>query len=235
MTIIREERIGNQRLILGDCLQVMPLLGKVDAVVTDPPYGINFDYSRSRVSRSDALAFAAGTTAETMQRGWSNIHGDDQPFDPRPFLDFKHVILWGGQNFAHLPPSRGWLIWDKRRDTAPDNFGDAEMAWTNLDMVVRMHRQLWRGIVREGEENVSRGPKLHPAQKPVALMEWCLSFIPPSASVLDPYMGCGTTIVACQRLGRHGVGIEIDPAHFETACRRVDEASRQPNLLGGAA
>jgi site-specific DNA-methyltransferase (adenine-specific) len=103
------------------------------------------------------------------------------------------------------------------------------LAWTNIDGVIRVHRQVWRGIVREGEENVVNEDKCHPAQKPVALMRWCVSMT--TGTVLDPYMGSGTTGVACARAGRQFVGIEIDPTHFETACRRIEAAYRQPDLF----
>ena len=229
--ILREERIGDQRLILGDCHEVMPSLDRMDAVVSDPPYGIDFDFSRERNSRKSGLSFGKGRSGDDIHRGWSRIAGDDRAFDPLPFLHHEFVILWGGNNYAGLPPSRGWLVWDKRRDTTPDNHGDAELAWTNIDMVVRVHRQVWRGIVREGVENVTHGPKHHPTQKPLALMEWCLGFIPEGKTILDPFMGSGTTLVACQRMGRKGVGIELDPVYFDSACKRVDEVSRQGDLF----
>jgi len=202
--IIREERIGNQRLILGDCLAVMPTLGRFDAVVTDPPYGIG-------ITKSNRLA---------TSRGLGGKSWDAEPADVSQMVARDvPTIIWGG-NYFNLPPTRAPLVWDK--NNAGRDFADFEMAWTNLDMVAR--RYVFRPMNMDGG-------KLHPTQKPVAIMEWCLGFLPDAKTILDPFMGSGTTLIACQRMGRHGTGIELDPDYFEIACRRVDEAARQPDLL----
>lgn len=202
MNIRKEERIGNQRLILGDCLEVMPHLVKVDAVVTDPPYGIG-------ITKSNRLAVSRGLGGKT----W-----DDTPADLSALPDVPSII-WGG-NYFDLPPTRAPLVWDK--NNADRDFADFEMAWTNLDMVAR--RIVFRPMNMDGG-------KVHPTQKPIRVMEWCLGFLPDADTILDPFMGSGTTLVACQKLGRHGIGIEIDPEYFEIACKRVDEATRQPDLF----
>jgi DNA modification methylase len=200
--IQREERIGGQRLILGDCLSVMPLLGKVDAVVTDPPYGIG-------ITSSNRLA---------VSRGLGGKSWDERPADLSALPNVPSII-WGG-NYFERPPTRAPLVWDK--NNADRDFADFEMAWTNLDMVAR------RIVLRPMNMD---GGKVHPTQKPIRVMEWCLGFLPDARTILDPFMGSGTTLVACQRLGRQGIGIEIDPDYFDIACKRVDEASRQPDLL----
>jgi len=224
----RIEHIGDATLILGGCIEVLPTLGKVDAVVTDPPYGINFRWcNASRGGRARGLSW--GATPNNRQPEWQNMHGDEKPFDPTPFLQFHQIILWGGNNYEGLPAARCWLVWDKRRNTTSDHHGDAELAWTNLDSVIRVHRQIWRGVVREGEENVANGAKQHPTQKPVALMRWCVEMT--EGIVLDPFMGSGTTGVACAKMGRKFIGIEIDPRYFDIACRRIEEAYRQKDLF----
>lgn len=212
---------GGIALYHGDARDVLAAHAeRIDAIVTDPPYGVDFAYERKR-SRRSGLVFAAGKEKLDRDRGWKRIIGDDQPFDPAHLLQFPEVILWGGNNFAsRLPDTRGWLIWNKLAGKKPSNFGDCEMAWTNKDMPTRIHTQLWRGLVRAGEENVTNGPKLHPAQKPVALMAWCLGFIK-GRTICDPYMGCGSTGVACVRAGRPFIGIELDPDYFETAVVRL--------------
>ena len=214
------EVIGDCTLYCGDCLRIAPLLAGVDAVVADPPYGIGVKTdSRDRSRRP-----LKGTS--TTARAFPPIIGDDRPFDPTPWLSYPSVVLWGGNHYADaLPPSAKWLVWDKRRETTPDDNADCEMAWTNLRGVARIYRHLWRGICREGEENIAKGgAKLHPAQKPVALMAFCVRQLPASARViLDPYMGSGSTGVACLRLGFRFVGIEIDPHYFGVACRRLKE------------
>ena len=214
MTILREERIGNQRLLLGDCLSVMPTLGRFDAVVTDPPYGIGAD---------EAAAKNKG------KWGWKD-YGESQWDRARPSPDVfaailglsKDQIIWGGNYFADLlPPTMRWLSWDKgQRDFS---LADFELAWTSQQKAARAFNYARAKALGDG--------KRHPTQKPVALMEWCLGFMPDARTILDPFMGSGTTLVACQRMGRHGTGIEIDPDYFAIACKRVDEAARQPDLL----
>lgn len=129
------------------------------------------------------------------------------------------TIICGG-NYFPLPPCRGPLVWDK--NNAGRDFADFEMAWTNLDMVAR--RMVLRPMNMDGG-------KQHPTQKPIAVMEWCLGFVPEAHTILDPFAGSGSTLVACQRLGRAGTGVEIDPDYFAIACKRVDEATRQPDLF----
>jgi DNA modification methylase len=203
--IIREEIIGGQRLILGDCLKVMPLLGRFDAVVTDPPYGVNVGNMRMGAGRK-ASAFSAFE--------WDNSAPDISALTEFP------AIIWGG-NYFGLPASERWLSWDKMQAFSGADF---ELAWTNLkgpSKVFRMSRI----------EAYGRIDKQHPTQKPIALMEWCLGFLPKAQTILDPFMGSGTTLVACQRLGRNGTGIELDPEYFDIACKRVDEATRQVDLF----
>lgn len=214
MAILKEERIGNQRLILGDCLQVMSMLGRFDAVVTDPPYGI--DYGR-----------AGGFSATHGWGQWrENVAWDAERPTREAFKAIlacsKEQIIWGGNYFADLlPPTMRWLSWDKgQRDFS---LADFELAWTSQQKAARAFEYARGKAVKDG--------KVHPTQKPVALMEWCLGFLPDAKTVLDPYAGSGTTLVACQRLGRSGTGIERDPDYFEAMCRRVDEAARQPDLL----
>ena len=219
MTIIREERIGNQRLILGDCLQVMPTLGRFDAVVTDPPYGIGFSHGGG-----------GGKLARSTKLDHMPIIGDEKPFDPAPLLALGiPAVLWGGNHFAdRLPASQSWLTWDKRCADYSNDQADCEMAWTNLGFPARMFRHVWNGMLRGSE---SKTPRVHPTQKPVALMEWCLGFLPDAKTILDPFMGSGTTLVACQRMGRHGTGIELDEEYWRIACERVHQAWKQPDLF----
>lgn len=225
---VRVEHIGNATIYCGDCRDILPVLGCADAIITDPPYGIGYDWSKRRKSRNNSLSWG---NCRDPERIWqeSTIVGDDARFDPSLWLKFPQAILWGADNYEGLPSGTKWLVWDKRRDSTPDDFGDAELAWTSLRGVIRIHRQVWRGIVREGEENVANSPKYHPAQKPVALMSWCVDMT--KGTVCDPYMGSGTTGVASARLGRPFIGVEIHEPYFEAACRRIEEAMRQTSLL----
>ena len=128
--------------------------------------------------------------------------------------------MWGGQYF-NLPPSGSWLIWDKvvREFTS----GHAELAWTNLGLPVRAFNSATCLLANEG--------KLHPTQKPLKLMRWCLAFIPDAQTILDPFMGSGTTGVAAVQMGRKFIGIERDPGYFDIACRRIEQAQRQGDMF----
>lgn len=203
MTILRDERIGGQRLLLGDCLDVMPLLGRFDAVVTDPPYGIGISSDTVRHMHK--------------KKDWDSLPVGHQHIEAM-ISKSEHQIIWGG-NYFNLPPSRGFLIWDKKQ---PENFSLAmcEFAWWSRDHNAKLFSKSVLGY-----------DKRHPTQKPVELMEWCLKWEGNATTILDPFLGSGTTLVACQRLGRAGTGIEIDPDYFEIACKRVDEATRQPDLF----
>jgi DNA modification methylase len=217
--IQREERIGGQRLILGDCLEVMPLLGKVDALVTDPPYGIG-----RAAGMGGGGVRLAGDARRYAASAWDDGRPQREAFDAMLAAGLMHIV-WGGNYFADiLPPSGKWLFWDKCQ-TMP-SYSDGELAWTSLsgDSVKQF---TYNGSGMQAKEK----SRVHPTQKPVALMEWCLGFLPDARTILDPFMGSGTTLVACQRLGRQGIGIEIDPEYFAIACKRVDEASRQPDLF----
>jgi site-specific DNA-methyltransferase (adenine-specific)/modification methylase len=201
-------------LYLADCLEVLPALGRVDALITDPPYGIRHIKGSSGRGKHN-------------RRNSVPVIGDDVLFDPAPWLGFTDVILWGADHFAQRLPRGRWLIWDKLDGVESfDSFSDFEVAWFNKVGASRMYRHLWKGICQASGKDEGRH---HPTQKPIALMEWCIRFT--SGIVLDPFMGSGTTGVACTRLGRRFIGIEIEPSYFEIACRRIDKALRQPDLF----
>jgi site-specific DNA-methyltransferase (adenine-specific)/modification methylase len=222
----RDDRVSVE-LICGDALELAArLAGRKDvAIVSDPPYGI----ARHRLGGDCKSTVPLSRGRAPRPKPWAPIVGDDRPFDPVPWLAFPWVILWGANYYAHrLPPSRCWLVWDKREGTTPDNGADVELAWCSVDGVARCHRQLWRGLVMRGEENGK--PRLHSAQKPVALMRWCIERLKlkPGTVVVDPYMGSGTTGVAAVQLGLPFIGCEIDPTHFATARRRIAAATPVP-------
>ena len=207
MSAIRKEVIiGDCRLLLGDCLEILPTLGKVDAVVTDPPYGIGMD--GGKIGK-----------AVYEQKDW-----DSKPIDARWIVDLRvPSIVWGG-NYFEVPPSARWLVWDKQNDVT--TFADCELAWTNIDGAVRVFRWLWSGPYQKQREQ-----RFHPTQKPVELMKWCLGFVPAGGTILDPYTGSGTTGVACVKLGRKFIGIEIDEGYFNIACERIRKAYAQPDMF----
>lgn len=207
---------GSVRLFLGDCIEVLPTLeeGSVDAVVTDPPYGIGYEHRRV-------------TSGKWVTKHHNTpIIGDDSPFDPGPWLKFREVVPWGAPHFSKRLPDGGWLVWDKRRGIEDVQFSmsDGEAAWTNTTPSLRIFRHLWFGLARDSEI----GEHYHPTQKPIALMEWCLSYVKGS-QICDPFMGSGTTGVACVRTGRRFIGIEKEKKYFDIAVKRItDELNRAP-------
>jgi site-specific DNA-methyltransferase (adenine-specific) len=199
-------------LYLGDCREIVPTLGKVDAVVTDPPYGINWV---PRINHREVL--------------WV----DDKAFDPRPFLIGTEHLFFGGNYFSHLlPPSEAWFLWLKR-PVAHDfdratSYAPCEMAWSDFKGKQRVRSHVWDGGMRAG--NAGNRTFCHPSQKPIEVMEWCISNSV-GETVLDPFMGSGTTGIAAVNLGRKFIGIELEPEYFEIACKRITEALTRPSMF----
>ena len=204
MTYKRKEIIGNCTLYLGDNKEVMQDidLSVVGACVTDPPYGIGI--AKNPVRQKHII------------KDWDN---------QRPNLDFIlnlniPTIIWGG-NYFNLPPSRSFFIWDKKQ---PYNFSLAmcEYAWFSIDGNAKIYRF-----------SVTNYHKEHPTQKPIQLMKWCIEQLPKdcTGAILDPFMGSGTTGVACAKMGRSFIGIELDEDYFNIACRRVEDAYKQGDLF----
>ena len=207
--MFEEVTIGECRLILGDCREVLPLLPRFDLVLTDPPYGIAFAAQPTKWQRRD------GKVAED----WDNMPAPDWLMG---LMREKAgtLIVWGG-NYYSLPPTRGWLAW--RKPDAPPSMADLELAWTSLDMNSKV---LDQSISATNAERVG-----HPTQKPLRVMAWSLSFAPDAQTVCDPFMGSGTTGVACAQAGKSFVGVERDRKYFEMACERISRAQAQGQLL----
>ena len=198
----------NYTLYLGDCLDILPGLeaGCVDAVITDPPYGI------SRVWKGgNSHGWGAARIATPHRNGWDQNPPSRQMLDTIRMMG-NVVIIWGG-NYFDLPKSRGWLIWVKPERNF--SLSEAELAWTNIDMPMRVF-----------EHRRSDFGRIHPTQKPLKLMEWCIEkFAKSETVILDPFMGSGTTGVAAMRTGRRFIGIELDPDYFRIAEQRIKNAA----------
>lgn len=208
----------------GDCAAILPYLDAVDLLCADPPYGIGEARKRSRRRNGEVNRSGLGTVAR--DRDYGDAAWDDVPPSPELIASLRakarHQIIFGGNYFA-LPPSRCWLVWDKENS---GDFADAELAWTNFDAAVRLKRHRWNGMIRKDHEE-----RYHPTQKPLAVMSWALSLCPESpTTILDPFMGSGTTLVAAKNLGRRAIGIELDERYCEIAARRL----AQQTLFGGA-
>ena len=207
----RVETIGDATLYLGDCRDILPTLPKVDLVLTDPPYGINVG----------SMGMGKGKKITEFQPfGW------DAKSPPEWLLILllekgDRSIIWGG-NYFNLPPSGCWLAWDKIQEFSGADF---ELAYTNLNRPSKSFRlsrvQAYGSVER-----------LHPTQKPISLFEWCINLAPKTTStVADPFMGSGTTGVACANLGKTFIGIEREPKYFDIACQRIENAYRQSRLF----
>lgn len=206
---MRVETIGNATLWLGDCREILPTLPKVDACITDPPYGIG----------AGRMSLGKWRTAAMEKGDWDSIAPDLDPV-----LDLSvPTIVWGG-NYFPLPPSRAYLVWNKGAGFKGRDFAECEQAWVSWDMNARV-------FDFDPLAHKSYHGKQHPTQKPVELMEWCLSFLPEAQTILDPFMGSGTTGVACMNLGRKFIGIEIEPRYFDIACERIENAQRQARMF----
>ena len=182
--------------------------GKFDLLLTDAPYGISEARGKNKSRTKLALAKDYGVS----------------DWDDRPPSDFDLIwlrdlatwqIMWGG-NYFMLPPSRCWLVWDKENS---GDFADCELAWTNLDKAVRIFRYLWNGMIKEQPEY-----RMHPTQKPLALMKWCITQAPTDVkSIVDPFCGSGTTLVAAKALGLSAVGVEREEKYCESAAIRLQQ------------
>lgn len=212
----RIEVIGNATMYLGDCREILPTLPKVDAVITDPPYGIGASagtgkYGRLKIQASGDL-------------GWDS----DAPSDDLLTLVVNggwRTVMFGG-NYFPLPPTRNYLIWDKGAGFNGRDFAECEMAWCSWDGNARV--LTYDPLARR---DYSGGNKEHPTQKPVAVMEWAISHAGVPSTILDPFMGSGTTGVACMNFGRKFIGIEMEPKYFDIAFRRIEDAQRQWRLI----
>lgn len=218
--MVKWVEIGDCKLALGDCRDILPTLGPVGkakanpCLLTDPPYGI--DYGRSG-------GFSAA-------HGWGQWRGNVSWDQERPARDIfdamlactDEQIIWGGNYFTDfLPPSMQWLVWDKGQREF--SLADCEFAWSSQQKAARIFSYSRPHALRDGRE--------HPTQKPIELMKWCLGFLPAKATILDPFMGSGTTGVACALTDRSFIGIEREPSYFDIACRRIEEAYKQPRLF----
>lgn len=207
---IKKVIVGDATLYCGDCMDIMPTLGEVDAVVTDPPYGIGMD---------------GGNVGYKGENNFKKKSWDKKAPSLESILYLKKPTIIFGGNYFNLPPSRFWLLWDKGAGFKGRTYAEAEMAWCSFDGNTRIFtydplaKRDYRG-------------KYHPTMKPVSVMKWCISHLPKNTeTIVDPFMGSGTTGVACLQMGRKFVGIEKDPEYFEIACQRIQREHDQLKLF----
>jgi DNA modification methylase len=207
---MRKVEIESATLYLGDCRDILPTLPRVDAVVTDPPYGIGEHGGKHRKSRNRK----SHRILENL--GWDHERPAKEVFDAM-FQMSDEQVIWGANYFCdYLPPRMGWLYWDKLMG---GDFSDGELAFTSRNAALKAFRHYNK-----------MGGREHPTEKPVQLMKWCLTFVA-GLSILDPFMGSGSTGVACADLGRRFTGIELQPKYFDIACERIERAYSQQRLF----
>lgn len=198
---------GGITIYHGDCREILPSIS-ADVLVTDPPYGI---------------AYRTPPSPRRPKSNWTLV-GDGEPFDPRHLTSWPRAVIFGANHFAHLlPPSAGWIIWDKRYGMPSNDQSDAELAWTTCLTSVRVIRCLWNG---GGSLLAENGPAraIHPTQKPIKLMRAVLGMVTGDGDVVvDPYCGTGTTLRAAKDLGRRAIGIEIEERYCDIAARRLSQ------------
>lgn len=190
----------------GDCRDIMPKLGQFDLMLTDPPYGIGESKGKNKSRGHKAVAQDYGND------DWDN---EAPNFLPTLIPQCANSIIFGG-NFFALTPQRCWLVWDK--DNTGD-FADAELAWTNLKMAVRLKKYRWNGMLQGNMKE--KEARFHPTQKPVPVMEWCLQLANPKGIIIDPFMGSGTTLIAAKNFSLQAIGIEREEKYCKAAVHRL--------------
>jgi site-specific DNA-methyltransferase (adenine-specific) len=199
--------LENATLYLGDCMEILPTLDKLDAVITDPPYGLG--------KRMQGGTWGAKTEFKEM------VIWDNAPPEVETLIYLANMsqitVFWGG-NYYGLPPSRCWLVWDKQN--AVPTMADCEIAWTSLD-----------ANTKRFSHPVGRVLHGHPSEKPLQLMRWTIDTVKALGTIFDPFMGSGTTGVAAIQMGRKFIGIEKDPKYFDIACKRIEQASKQVDMF----
>ena len=221
---MRKEVIGNATLYLGDCFDVMREIATygIDLILADPPYGIGESNEKNLTRGHKGI----------KPTNFGNYTWDQKKLDQSYFYEMlrisKNQIIFGGNYYTDfLHNTNCWIVWDKNNT---GDFADCELAWTSFNTAVRKFKYTWNGMLQENMMNKEN--RVHPTQKPIPLMEWIIDkYSTHNQTVLDPFMGSGTTGVACANLHRQFLGIELEPKYFEIACKRIEDAQRQLSLF----
>ncbi len=208
------------QIICGDCLEVMKEIPdkSVNLVLTDPPYGIKESNEKNKTRGKPAFGKKYCGTKDYGHYDW-----DKQKVKKEYFEEIRRVsknqVIFGGNYYASiLGDSSCWLVWDK--DNGKSDFSDCELAWTSFKTAVRKFKWRWNGMLQEDMKNKEK--RVHPTQKPLPLFKWILEkYSQPNDVILDPFLGSGTTAVACLELNRHFIGIELSPEYCEIAKKRI--------------
>lgn len=230
--VMRSSRV-TVTLYCGDCHVLLPI--KADAVVTDPPYGLQLAKGRRLHAYSDPTKHRGkigGDTGFVASGEYHNTTWDAFPMTQHQFdllrSCSREQVVWGRNYLDITWPSGRTLVWDKKcKNGWDDDFSDCEFAWLSKTGPDKMFRHVWMGAIRGGEKQ----ERVHPTQKPIELMLWCLGFLDDALTILDPFMGSGTTGVACVREGRNFIGVEKDEKYFEIAVERIRREMAQGRMF----
>ena len=204
------------KLYKGDCLEVMKDIPdkSIDVVITDPPYGI--------LGGSKTIGGSKLYKANEYNCDWDNERISKEILNEIFRISKNQIIL--GYNYISdlLPITNSLIVWDKKeKNNWFDNFSDGEIIWTSYKKPLRIYRFLWMGAIRKGK----RTKRVHPTQKPVELMEWIIkNYTNENDTILDCFMGSGSTGVACKHTNRRFIGIELDENYFNIAKERIENA-----------
>ncbi len=212
---------GGIKIFHGDCVELLPLLPPCDLACTDPPYGIQQNSDRAASRSKPFGSVGAKKIAGTKDYGvwdWDKAPPPSETFDLIRTVT-RYQIIFGG-NYFGLPASRCWLVWNK--DNGNSHYADCELAWTNFDKAVRMFKWRWNGMLQEDMSN--KEFREHPTQKPLPVIKWAMCHAPADiGSVIDPFCGSGTTLVAAKELGKSAIGIDINEQYCEIAAKRLNQ------------
>jgi len=216
-------------LYCGDYLDILPLLSNVDLCLTDPPYAMDI---KNKIY-NDGKDKKIWGNSKAKKRIYNNLDWDKKPVRKEIFnLMFnlsKKQIIFGGNFYSHvLSISRGWIVWDK--ETGDNDFGDCELAWTNYDRPIKKYKWRWNGMLQENMQE--KEERVHPSQKPTGLLQLIINdYCKDGGVILDPFLGSGTTALACEKLGRKWIGIEISEEYCKIAKKRIKAEADQLKMF----
>lgn len=214
------DAMSDYTLYLGDCLDYMRTMepGSVDAVITDPPYGIEIN------RHAKIIGVATEHSRQSTELSWDDTRPDKDHFDGIKKVSKNQIVFGANYFWENFYSSSCYIIWDKRGNLPKVPFCDTEFAWTSfIDKPSKRYVVINHGFIRDGNDS-----RLHPTQKPLKLMLSIIEdFTNPGDLIFDPFMGSGTTGVAALQLGRRFIGCEIDPGYFAIAEKRIKQATAQ--------
>ena len=233
MSYVQKVVIGDATLYQADCAELLPTLGRFDAVITDPPYGIDISASSTVGAtgrNGKGRVVGKSTATQYVVSNWDKCGMSHEQWALLKGAADLYIV-WGGNHLADvLGKSPGILVWDKKCQNGwDDTFSEMEIAFTNIYTRAKGFRHLWAGALRASEP--SANVRQHPTQKPIALMRWCIEQAGHPKTIIDPFLGSGTTGVAAVELGRKFTGIERDAGYFKIACQRIEQAYAQGQLF----